>query len=641
MDQMSLGRRSFGIATAAMLYICGIPAHGLVGIESSIRSPLISRSQALVFQFPSTGPNIQGHLRLTDPITKSLNRSIADSVLSAMRKRGMLPVGFKLVSDAPDGVAGFELSDAARTAQTLKYSLNGIESCAGDLRVARLRDGSIQIMTSNSPAGEMNLPDSMEFPALDDIEPILSTYASQSDQQLGGSLALGKCWHIDNQVVAAALTVRVHLDNLPYKVIATADRMVRIEPLFFSAVGKSRIFKNNPTDSALASFSLGELTGTGKLESSAFTTQTNDATPAQSCDHNFSYDEGDERFAEASAFTNTTRTLSWFKSQLGYEWQDEPMTIRIHEEIGSPPNEKNNALYQPSSATEDGKANILIGDGDGIQLQNLALDQDVVSHEFGHHIVYRTLKSTVRESLVLHEGLADFFTFARTDNACLGESICPDGSQICWSATCLRTAENSLKFTDTNLPTQAHLRSQFISGLLWDLKITKEIPIEDVAKIVFKAVDFFASEMVYEQFIAALISADQELFDGKNCAAILESATERGLAARITKLKCNNAGLRATSEDITPVMALTESASSGVDEKYILKISENLEDAIATTSLCSSPAKSKGALLTPCGVVGHDGSGPKTAGLIFLSPLFAIIIVGFARRKRSSGAFES
>jgi hypothetical protein len=629
-------RRGLWIVAALILHTFSDHAHGLVGIETNPHANLLTNPQAIILRVPTQGPSHSLMLQLTDPATKSMNRSITDSVLGALRKRGMMPTGFRLVEDNSAHKSQFGLANGLDAARSLKFSLKGIESCSGDMRVVRLRDGSLQIMTTQFNFSELNPPESVSFPGLDEIEPMLATYASNRDEELGNTKALKKCWYVVGSSVVPALSVQVQLDRMPYKVIATAEHLVSAEPLFFSAVGKARIFKNNPLDATTASFSLGELTGNGKLESSAFTMATNNANSAQACDHNFSYEDTDERFAEASAFTNTTRTLSWFKSKLGYEWQDEPLTIRIHEEIGSPPNEKNNALYQPSTATDDGRPNILIGDGDGIQLQNLALDQDVVSHEFGHHIVYRTLKSTVRESLVLHEGLADFFTFARTDNACLGESICPDGSQICWSEACLRTAENSLKFTDTNLPTQAHLRSQFISGMLWDLKISKGIPIEDVAKIVFKAVDFFASEMVYEQFISSLISADHEVFDGKNCAAILAAANERGLAARLQDITCDSSALTSSVDQIDSPLALTESETSGVDEKYILKISDNIEDALPTTSLCAAPAKTNGALLTPCGVVGHDGAGPSSAGYVLISPLFALILLGFIRHMRQS-----
>ena len=84
-----------------------------------------------------------------------------------------------------------------------------------------------------------------------------------------------------------------------------------------------------------------------------------------------------------------------------------------------------------NSASDGTLPSIKIDDGDGLVLQNLITDGDVVSHELGHHIIFKTLTSTIGESLVLQEGLADAFAFFRTSNACLGESICPKNSSAC------------------------------------------------------------------------------------------------------------------------------------------------------------------------------------------------------------------
>ena len=75
-----------------------------------------------------------------------------------------------------------------------------------------------------------------------------------------------------------------------------------------------------------------------------------------------------------------------------------------------PGGSKNNALYVPKE-TETDAAKIMIGNGDGNILKNLPQDREVISHELGHHIIYHHITQTSGESLILHEGLADFFTF--------------------------------------------------------------------------------------------------------------------------------------------------------------------------------------------------------------------------------------
>ena len=92
------------------------------------------------------------------------------------------------------------------------------------------------------------------------------------------------------------------------------------------------------------------------------------------------------------------------------------------------------------------------------------------------------------ESLVLHEGLSDFFTFARTGNACLGESICPATSDFCYVPNqCLRTGDNDLALGDAISSPEPHMKSQFISGL-WDLIKKDKAPANVWAALVLKAV---------------------------------------------------------------------------------------------------------------------------------------------------------
>ena len=147
-------------------------------------------------------------------------------------------------------------------------------------------------------------------------------------------------------------------------------------------------------------------------------------------------------------------------------------------------------------------------------LDNLPKDTDVISHEYGHHVIYKSLKSTRGESLILHEGLADFFVFARTGDGCLGESICPSGSQICEVDQCLRTADNSLVYGEGLYPHKpAHQKGQLISGYLWDLAQSNDVPLEDLERMVLRAIDLLVSDSGIEHFMLALYNADQELHD--------------------------------------------------------------------------------------------------------------------------------
>ena len=98
------------------------------------------------------------------------------------------------------------------------------------------------------------------------------------------------------------------------------------------------------------------------------------------------------------------RLLKYYES-LGYVNPDGPVELQLN--IGADGTE-NNAFYSPKFADEQPR--LTIGRGDGTELANLSLDSDVVSHEFGHHTLWRTLKLPIGETLVLHGGTCRLFS---------------------------------------------------------------------------------------------------------------------------------------------------------------------------------------------------------------------------------------
>ncbi|RYZ61944.1 MAG: hypothetical protein EOP09_19325 [Proteobacteria bacterium] len=140
---------------------------------------------------------------------------------------------------------------------------------------------------------------------------------------------------------------------------------------------------------------------------------------------------------------------------------------------------------------------------------------------------------------MIHEGLADFFVYARTGNACLGETICPVRSTMCAKVgQCLRSGENVLKFTDGGLSKTAHLRSQVLSGMMWD--IGKKIGLEKTGLIAFTAVDYLLPRSTYVDLTLGLMKADLELNKGVNSCLILEEAKNRALDSSLANVNCND-----------------------------------------------------------------------------------------------------
>src|SRR5690606_1420058 len=221
--------------------------------------------------------------------------------------------------------------------------------------------------------------------------------------------------------------------------------------------------------------------------------------------HVFEFPVTDRRYDEVAAYSYAQIHHDFFKST-GFVWYGpKPMEVKVHEQPGGQPND---GWFIPADSAGADLPTIFVGDGDGSILKNLPRDGDVIGHEFGHHVIYQSLKSTRGQSLILHEGLADFFAFSRTNDACLVESICPKNSSACWVPnSCLRTADNNIKYQDqTFKAVQGHLQGQVISGMLWDLRKSNAVPADDVTKLAYKAVSFLEEESGFRHFFLALFN---------------------------------------------------------------------------------------------------------------------------------------
>ncbi len=353
-----------------------------------------------------------------------------------------------------------------------------------------------------------------------------------------------KCYLSESKELKPVWIFSIHLNGLPYEYYADDNRLYKKERKFFhldGVTGKTQVYEENSTDSNLVEYDI-QLDGDGTLKNSFFETFTNPTSKygherAYSKDHSFIYTPSDTEFNEVSVFTHANNMLSYFKS-IGYVWAE---TNNIILNIYAPSrgsNGRNNALYVPSNESFNGKTSINIGDGDGHDLQNLLTDTDVVSHEFGHHVQYRTLKTASGESLILHEGIADFFAFAKTDDACLGESICPEGSDSCFLISeCLRTADNNLRLNDSDYSSMTpHHKSQLLSGMLWDLKA--DLDLNYLAKLTQKSIDFLIVDSGFYHFILALMTADEYLGQGMNSCKIYDAAINRGFGTMLENLDC-------------------------------------------------------------------------------------------------------
>lgn len=493
-----------------------------------------------------------------------------------------------------------------------RFAAGGQELCGHQVRDHAFADGT-RLVLGTVPEVDGGAELLSDQPSLGAATARTERYfADVRGLELGAVSEDGSCLHLTRDErgvtqLVPALRLRVEAGGLPYHALVTASALVAVEDAFFSAVdGQGRVFAGNRLTGAAELRPLPGLVGDGTLATELVKTSVPaKRARATSADNIFDFAPTDGRFEEVQMFYNLQTHLA-FAQGSGFKWYGlAPLTAFAH----TPPSGvHNNALYLEGSKTEPPR--IMVDDGDGTVLQNLSTDQDVISHEFGHHIIFKTLTKKSGESLVLHEGLADFLVFARTGDPCLGESICPAGSSLCQEAgRCLRTGTNPVAFGDTSWKDWearrgglAHLHGQLVSGMLWGLRARSEVPAEDLTALAFRAISLLKEDAELKDFLATLIAADAELFAGTYKDVINAAAAARALP---------------TATPAVPVVIAEQNAATTPTPAPVLP---------GAAPEPSSETKSGGDKAS-CGVVGAGASG---------FPLFLVMAIplGWTLRRR-------
>lgn len=461
---------------------------------------------------------LNSNLGLDDQVGSLLHRQFGDERWKAMSTTNLIRTSALKIN-----------------AQNFSLTYDNVPICNAQIKVHQFPNTGHSFAFSHLPSPEASLRSDRQIDSADLPNLLRSTMVAQEISDSDFEMLDEKdCYFADkNGDLIRSKEVLFSADDLSYKAIVSADRVISMMPNFFDVTGKAKVYTSNPADGRFTNFTLEGLVSDGSLENDYFTTSTT-GTKAEEDDHIFNYSPSDGRFDETSLFVHANEQLSFFKD-LGYKWSgDDKINIFVHAVVNG---SVNNALYTPASGVNPPK--IQVGDGDGVRLKNLPKDADVVRHELGHHIVYDTLKSTRGESLVMHEGLADFFAFAFSGDACLGESICPEDSPLKCEVEkeCLRSADNDYVLNKNTKP-EAHFKSQFVSGMLWDLR--DEIDESKLTQIVFDGVSLLLDESGYHDLVLGLLIAEDESDNGKYCQKIYDAATARGLESYIADFGCGD-----------------------------------------------------------------------------------------------------
>lgn len=444
-------------------------------------------------------------------------------------------IGIKSFTKNP----GFGLNAGSST-QEFHFQVSDIPICLATARAHTLANGQTLFLGTVPKIGIYEAMPSTRREDWPDLDLSFKKAATAFDTTAQITLKSSqRCFYLRFEQLLPVYELLVSVDGLPWTIWTDAYEVFKQNRNFFDLDGTALVHPQNITSGRREAVKLKNLVGDGTLTSDYIkTAMPNELQSAVNQQHAFNYTPPDERYDEVAAFYYAQRHHDYLQ-RLGFNWYGpKPLLIKLHVRPAGRPN---NALFTPAASDSD-LPSIQVHGGDGIDLQNLTNDADVISHEFGHHVIYQTLRTTEGESLVLHEGLADFFAFAHSGDGCLGESICPATSRSCVvRGRCLRTADRRLYDFDLIYQDQlwnswagsnnrlGHLHGQLISGLLWDLRQGESFPVQDLAKLAMRAVTFLKSDSGFRDFMLALFFADRVEFQGKYFNDIYEAGVRRGL----------------------------------------------------------------------------------------------------------------
>jgi hypothetical protein len=424
--------------------------------------------------------------------------------------------------------------------------------------------------------------------------------------------------------ISEAWQIEFLANGTPFRATIAPFRVLSLDPLSFhiARTGNATVYPRNEMNNAqMQSFDLPAMSDSGELTSDFFKTQPCRQSRVASSNSVYAPMYRSNAYAEVAVFTHANQMRKFYQSiglvettppQILLVLHDyflsssiaDPCVVSSNNSDASP----NQALYVPAFGSSPPR--IALGDGDGYGLKDLPLEADVVSHEYGHHVIFRVMTSTSGESLVLHEGLADVFVMLKNDDYCFAPSICPANSTGCYvKGQCLRTAGHTMSFGDAKLPSLAHQRGQIISAMFWDLREDSNIGsdaadrIEIVRRLAFGGIERLKKSSTFKDLVSGLTNADLALYDGKYSCRIFAAATKRGLITSSEDLCLNPA---AASPDTEVPVGETESTGS------VEKTSGEEGPAPSPTPFGNKSSSDS----SPCGVIG--GAKSSSSALIWL-----------------------
>lgn len=330
--------------------------------------------------------------------------------------------------------------------------------------------------------------------------------------------------------------------------------IVASHPAGFNAIQGSVQLKND-VDSAIELEPLRYLENNGIDEVSLandffYVTTDHEIGPVQSEDGVFDYSPYDRaRFDQVAIYHNLAEGIHWFQDKFKHNFSESKIKVTINTEIDA---NAANAAYVPAEAHHE-SPELLFGRGETGKLINLARDKDVSMHELAHHVIYKFINDKRGTAASLHEGFADYFTYAFSGDPNLAEQVVEDGPY-------LRTAQidDDKTYDNPYVKRNSHSLGQVWSAYLWEMRTAVGAKFDDT---VYQSLHYLNASSGFGDAIEALLLADRDqsynqLLEsdesdsngfGPHRCDILHNAVRRGYAGTLSHLDASDCDINIAS----------------------------------------------------------------------------------------------
>ena len=452
--------------------------------------------------------------------------------------------------------------------QTIRFWLEGFPFCEYQLKRHQTKAGRIFYLGEAPPS--FHGDPSKAWPSLQKVLAAIEPKIREVIPSDPTVIQAQECLVVRDGRLVAGLSITLEASGLRYRILADPQEVYEAYPMFVHSDATARIYAPRSTGDSLQDYHLEGMVEDGSLENAWFfsTREIGENAPlAMSVDGRFEFVPGTEFFEQTSVFVHANIALAWFKAA-GYDgFGFKPIRLMSH--VTAHPGD---ARYVPDYFDYP---TVSIGADAEVGLRNLHLDADVVSHELAHHVIYDSLKVPVGETLVLHEGLADYLATQISGQACFAPAVCSQYQGAEWQSCyeghrCLRSAATSLRLdgsyaakegTDIlysnrdNSTLPAHILGQVVSGYLWDLVVKDGFQPQEVVHLTLATIGLLAERSGYRDFILAMLKAESSLMGGRRCMVLHERAIARGFSSSMGDLRCG--------EDLPEIQVAKESRPTG------------------------------------------------------------------------------